>query len=352
MSKQTDATRSAKDSRGRLSRIISYIVNAPFRIVQAVLSNGISTLRPYAPQIIPLAVCVLFIPLVISFSLLAGWSVWKSLSVGWDSPLYFQYGDGVSPYATAQIPPLLPQQRYNIALQLTIPASESNLALGNFMVGLALSTTNNKTLTYVRRPAVVVPPQSSLFFRTPYLIHVEVPLVDSFIAGRSKVVASIDVGRRDRWKTLGVGHERELTIKSASLYGIAVPHGVRGLAIRFPVTFGLISASTFLVILSIILGGCILPTMLRPMSQQNANNGLDEDGFKKESLRESGVLTEGHGERRRRRRSKSNRRSSSVTAVKVEHSESAIPPATSPSPSTRLRRRESKRLDSGSDSDT
>jgi Putative adipose-regulatory protein (Seipin) len=56
------------------------------------------------------------------------------------------------PYAEASLPQLVVRQPYDVSLQLLVPASESNLSLGNFMAFLTLSTPSNKTLTSVRRP--------------------------------------------------------------------------------------------------------------------------------------------------------------------------------------------------------
>lgn len=62
------------------------------------------------------------------------------------------HSDGSPPYALSALPLLVPQQRYDVSVHLSIPAVESNYALGNFMTTLTLSTTSNKTLTSVRRP--------------------------------------------------------------------------------------------------------------------------------------------------------------------------------------------------------
>jgi len=60
--------------------------------------------------------------------------------------------DGVPPYAHFPVSNLHPQQPYEVSLHLVVPATESNLALGNFMASLRLSTPSNKTLVSVRRP--------------------------------------------------------------------------------------------------------------------------------------------------------------------------------------------------------
>lgn len=57
------------------------------------------------------------------------------------------------PYAEFALPDLVSGQPYDISLQLTVPASSSNLALGNFMASLSI-TTHDKgdMLAYTRKP--------------------------------------------------------------------------------------------------------------------------------------------------------------------------------------------------------
>jgi len=69
-----------------------------------------------------------------------------------DNLLLSTYSDGPQPYSQILLPPLVPQQRYDISAQLVVPITESNLALGNFMTSLTLSTLANKTLISIRRP--------------------------------------------------------------------------------------------------------------------------------------------------------------------------------------------------------
>jgi hypothetical protein len=68
----------------------------------------------------------------------------------------------VSPYASVSLPTLVPLQRYDISLRLTIPATETNYALGNFMTSLTLTTPSNKTLASVRRPVSLCHSASNL----------------------------------------------------------------------------------------------------------------------------------------------------------------------------------------------
>ena len=44
------------------------------------------------------------------------------------------------------------QQRYAVSVDLQLPATETNLALGNFMTSLTVFSSKNKTLVSVRRP--------------------------------------------------------------------------------------------------------------------------------------------------------------------------------------------------------
>ncbi|CAA7259917.1 unnamed protein product [Cyclocybe aegerita] len=318
------------------------IASVPLNLLLAVLSSGFSALRPFAPRLIPLLVCSFFIPLVVFLSVSAGWYVWKSLSVSWEAPLYLQYGDGISPYAFAQLPRLATQQKYDISADLVLPYIESNTMLGNFMTSLTLSTTTNKTLAYVRRAAIALPARSSFIFPKPITARVTVPLLHSFISSTPNVVAHIEIGRRDGWTTLGNGQGREVSIAQASLRGLAVPHGIRGIAIRFPLLSSLAAAGIFLFILSLVLGSCILPLVL-PSIADEENDELDEKETKpKVESRDSNGVSASQGERegRRRRRSRSNKGQGERT-IKTEPSVQAMPSAAESS-SRGLRRRSSK----------
>lgn len=310
--------------------------------------NVISALRPYAPQLVPILVFAFFVPLAILLSAFAGYIVWTNLSVSWESPLHFQYGDGVPPYAQLIIPSLVPTQRYDVAVNLLLPASQSNLALGNFMTTLTLSTLANKTIASVRRPAIAVASRSAFFFTSSNLVRLQIPLLSSFVAGSSSLAAIVEVGRRDGWTSLAEGQGRELSVLSASLQGLAVPHGVRGLAIRFPLTASLLAAFLFLAILALILGSCTLPSVIR-ISLQQLDNAKTYPRIKSEPLRPIPEVKP----TRRRRKSRSSRSSSERRKVKAEAPSITIPPPTAGA-TDRLRRRpsSSKGTDGFSDSDS
>ncbi|KAF9244566.1 hypothetical protein BU15DRAFT_41957 [Melanogaster broomeanus] len=232
--------------------------------VSAPLRLAMSLLRPIAPRMVPLAVCLSLIPVVVVFSLFSGWYVWKNVAVGWEIPIYLQYGDGVPPYADVSLPPLSATQPYDISLHLVLPVSESNFALGNFMTTLSFSTPSNRTLTTIRRPSIALPPPSGRRFSlssSPRLINLDVPLLASYAPGTSKVNARIDIGRRDEWRSLGGGEGRELSVCTAFLRGVVRHQGIWGLASRFPLVFALASSTAFFVVSSLVLAACILPAI-------------------------------------------------------------------------------------------
>ncbi|KAJ6621590.1 hypothetical protein B0H10DRAFT_2016555 [Mycena sp. CBHHK59/15] len=233
---------------------VAHVLALPSRLFFSVLSTFIAILRPSLPYILPVLVYASFIPLILFLSASAGWIVWRNVAVGWQSPLHLQYGD---------TPNLVPQQRYDISLHLQVPNIESNYALGNFMTALTLSTRSNKTLVSIRRPAIVIPPRLSFFSTSPAVINVDVPLLSSYASSSSYVIAIVEIGRRDSWKSLGKAEGRELSVASASIRGVVVHHGIRGLATRLPLLSSLISSIVFLVISSLVVGACILPLMFR-----------------------------------------------------------------------------------------
>lgn len=114
------------------------------------------------------------------------------------------------------------------------------------MTTLTLLSSNNNTLTHVRRPvclvlnicyiaftddghekAIALKPPRNFLFAKPTSIRISVPLVDAFVASSSNLEAIVEIGRRDSWTTVGRGEGREVNIASASLRGLAIPHGIR-----------------------------------------------------------------------------------------------------------------------------
>lgn len=176
-----DAVSQQQDNKEQLRNELRHDFDGPasaspvFRIpllLFDMFASAIRLLKPLAPQLIPLTVFALSIPIVVFFSLSAGWFVWRSIAVGWETAVHLQYGyvrplrsftsmlmasllnnrDGPSPHAWITLSNLVTQQPYDVSVQLAVPASESNFALGNFMTTLTLATSSNKTIISVRRP--------------------------------------------------------------------------------------------------------------------------------------------------------------------------------------------------------
>ena len=59
------------------------------------------------------------------------------------------------------------------------------------------------------------------------MTEVTIPLLSNFEVGISNVVAHVEVGRKDQWKTLGTGEGRELSVLTAFLRGVVVHKGLR-----------------------------------------------------------------------------------------------------------------------------
>lgn len=69
-----------------------WLIRFPLHLANDLVASGLRLLRPFAPQFIPLAVFVFTVPVLVFFSFSAGWVVWRSIAVGWESSLDLQYG--------------------------------------------------------------------------------------------------------------------------------------------------------------------------------------------------------------------------------------------------------------------
>ncbi|KAL1707389.1 hypothetical protein EV121DRAFT_256036 [Schizophyllum commune] len=328
------------------------VVQLPMTLASSLVSTGLETLRPFSPQLIPLLICTLLIPVVVFFSLVSGLLVWKSLAVGWEVPLYLQYGDGVQPYAQAQIPSLVSSQPYDISLHLIVPASPSNLALGNFMTELALTTLSNGTVLSVRRPAIATPPRSFFLFSTSLTTEISVPLLAAFTPGLTDLIASVTIGRKDNWRSIGAGEGRELSVLSATLQGTVVHQGVRGLLTRFPFALSCAGAGAFFLTCMAVVAACLLPVALSgpldiapPSPTTKPSPTARPPPPKAPSDSETGSSSDDDfpSPRRRlsRRTSREVKHEAPITTIKDEPESSSTP----------LRRRRSKIADTGSQSE-
>ncbi|KAF7800046.1 hypothetical protein EIP86_011289 [Pleurotus ostreatoroseus] len=328
-----------------------WLIRLPMRLVQGAVASGYSLFRPYAPQMVPLMAFAITIPILVFFSLSAGWLVWRSIAVSWETNLYLQYGDGKPPYAQVQLPPLVSQQPYDISLHLIVPANTANYELGNFMTTLTLSTPSNKTVASVRRAALVLPPMAnplSFMLGQMRTIQLNVPMISSMEPGVNTLIAQVELGRRDQWKTIGNGEGRELSVLSALLRGVVVHEGFRGLMTRFPLLTALTASGTFFFVSFIILAACLL-SMVELRTPEEAPTAEDTaEKTPRVVKREESVPRRSRRSRsatvpRRRSRSSPDVRSeeSQTEEVKTEEIVTTIPQASSSTESP-LRRRRSR----------
>ncbi len=71
-----------------------------------------------------------------------------------------------------------------------------------------------------------VAPWSYLYNR-PGTIDLNIQMLSNFVVGTSRALGTIELGRRDQWKTLGEGRGRELAVLSGTLRGVVLHHGLR-----------------------------------------------------------------------------------------------------------------------------
>lgn len=67
------------------------------------------------------------------------------------------------PYAELTLSDVVALQPYDISLQLVVPANEANIALGNFMATLTLSTFSNRTIAISRKPVRLCLYESTMY---------------------------------------------------------------------------------------------------------------------------------------------------------------------------------------------
>jgi len=300
--------------------------------IELSLSLVASTLRPIAPQLIPFAVFLSLLPLLFIPAIVSGVYVWYSRAISWQSPLFFQYGDGLVPYAETQLASFNPAQPYDISLHLVVPATRSNYDLGNFMTILTLTDSANRTLTTVRKPAIVLPPSSYLWWN-PSTMTLQIPLLSRYVSGASPVSAKVELGRQDGWKTVGSGEGKELSVLDAFIKGTVRPRGIRGIISRFPVLSSAIASSAFLTVSFFILAFSLIPSLW----WQYGSPAIAKLGT---SARPR-ALPDAVGERRVRKRSL--KRSGSTGPIKREEYEGGISALQfAETSSTPLRRRRSR----------
>ncbi|KAI9445317.1 putative adipose-regulatory protein-domain-containing protein [Lactarius indigo] len=313
-----------------LSRITYALFIYPLELFLSVVA---SVLRPVAPQLIPFAVFFLLVPLLAVPAFISGLYVWYSRAISWETPLFFQYGDGLPPYAETQLTSFNPTQPYDISLHLVVPTTPSNYDIGNFMTTLTLTGPSNRVLTTIRKPAIILPP-SSFRWSNPTTTTLKIPLLTRYVSGVSRVSVRVELGRQDGWRSIGSGAGKELSVLTALIEGRLRPRGIRGVVARFPLLSGAVASTVFLVASFSSLAVCLVPALRWQYGNTGATIPPFGPGTRPRTLQVA------PGEKRVRKRSL--KRSGSVSHVKLEDHDSGVVtlPPTEATP-TALRRRRS-----------
>ncbi|OSD03560.1 hypothetical protein PYCCODRAFT_1434461 [Trametes coccinea BRFM310] len=236
----------------------------PIRLGIDLLLAALRLIQPLAPQLVPLLVFSISLPVILFLSVGSGYWVWKSVAVGWETEVFLQYGDGPVPFAEVALPSVVAQQPYDISLHLIVPANEANFALGNFMASLTLMNPSNGTIAAARKPAIVLPPIASpwsFLYNRPGTVDLNIPMLKDFVLGTTRALARVELGRRDQWKTLGEGHGREVSVLSGYIRGVVLHHGLRGVISRFPLASAMAASVVFFFIMFVGMVACLMPAV-------------------------------------------------------------------------------------------
>jgi hypothetical protein len=86
------ADREREASSGAFSTLIERLASLAFQLCSDLLRFTYAIVRPFAPQLIPLVLVILVLPILVFVSLSAGFVVWKTSVVSWEEPIFLQYG--------------------------------------------------------------------------------------------------------------------------------------------------------------------------------------------------------------------------------------------------------------------
>uniref|UniRef100_A0A1D1XGV5 Seipin n=1 Tax=Anthurium amnicola TaxID=1678845 RepID=A0A1D1XGV5_9ARAE len=127
---------------------------------------------------------VVFVLVTIAFVAYFGFYMIYVPKIAHSKPVYLQYHKDDSPYAIIDFTEngqydsfLTADQAYDILIDLDVPSSDRNIALGNFMVGLELIA-KNETVQFSSRPCILT--YQSGLFRVIYTFWRLIPLVLGF----------------------------------------------------------------------------------------------------------------------------------------------------------------------------
>jgi len=170
-------------------------------------------------------------------------------------------------------------------------------------------------------------PPSSFRWSKPSTTTLRIPLLSRYVSGANDVVARIELGRQDGWKSIGSGEGKELSVLTAFINGRVRPQGVRlvppsyfsrmninlflvrGVVSRFPFLSGIVASAAFLAVSFFVLAVCLVPAL-------RWQYGSGPTIPKAVPSARSRALPDALGERRVRKRSL--KRSGSVGPIKRE----------------------------------
>jgi hypothetical protein len=75
-------------------------------------------------------------------------------------------------------------------------------------------------------------PPSSLRWSNPSTTTLEIPLLTRYVSGVGHVVARVELGRQDGWKSIGSGEGKELSVLTAFINGRVRPQGIRLVSLK------------------------------------------------------------------------------------------------------------------------
>ncbi|KAG8753120.1 hypothetical protein FRC14_006412 [Serendipita sp. 396] len=252
-------------------------------LIERILRTVVDVSLHYLPQ---LAIIAISVPLIIIVSLIAGLIVRNSVPQPWERRVFFQYGESPIPIAHFQLPPLVADQAYDISVHLTVPHTDISVSLGNFMTYLNVTTPSNKTLIAARKPAAILPKAPKgpirrlLSLSSSGYVDVTISILPDWIPGTSSpLFATLEVGRRDSWKSLGSGEGREVTILEAFVRGSVQLHGTRRLVSKYPNVAGVLSSVSFFVTAALGLVLCFYRFSAPFEGRQMRGKGMTDSGL-------------------------------------------------------------------------
>ncbi|CAG7847882.1 SubName: Full=Uncharacterized protein {ECO:0000313/EMBL:CCA77826.1} [Serendipita indica DSM 11827] len=220
--------------------------------LEGILKTVVDGAWHYLPQ---LAIIAIAIPILLVVSAVAGLIVRNSVPRPWQQRVFLHYGEDTIPSAHFPLPTLVADQAYDISVHLTVPYTETNAVLGNFMTYLTITTASNKTIASASRPSLVPPAPSRGLIRRllpfpsrrPHTV-ITIPILPEWTPKTSSpLYALLEVGRRDGWRSLGKGEGREITVLDAHIQGAVLLHGTRRVVGRYPNATGLASSGIFFI---------------------------------------------------------------------------------------------------------